>query len=80
MQPDIETLGWILAVSVVVALAAYWVLRLVAARIAHRVALLAERQIGAALTAGVSRVPGRFTRPPVATADLRARRRRKRDR
>jgi len=74
MQPDIEALGWILAVSVVVALAAYWILRLVAARIAHHVALLAERQIGAALTAGVSRVPGRFTRPPVVTADLRARR------
>jgi hypothetical protein len=74
MQSDIATLGWILAVSAVVALAAYWILRFVAARIAHRVALVAERQIGAAIAPGVSRVPRGFTRPPVVDADLRARR------
>jgi Domain of unknown function (DUF4112) len=74
MQPAVETLVWILAVSAVVALAAYWVLRLLAARIAHRVAVVAERQIGAALTPGVSRVPRGFTRPPVVSDALRARR------
>lgn len=74
MQPDMETLGWIVAVSVVVALAAYWILRLVAARIAHHVALVAERQVAAAVTRGVSRVPGSFRRPPVVNAAMRARR------
>lgn len=74
MQPVIETLAWMLVVSVVVALAAYWILRLLAARIAHRLALVAERQIGAALAPGVSRVPRGFTRPPVVNDELRARR------
>jgi hypothetical protein len=74
MQPDIQTLAWIVVVSVVVALAAYWVLHLVATRIAHRVALAAERQLGAVLAPGVSRVPRGFTRPPVVGDDLRARR------
>ena len=74
MQPAVETLAWILAVSAVVALAAYLILRLVAARIAYRVALVAERQIAAALAPGVSRVPRGFTRPPVVSDELRARR------
>ena len=74
MQPAVETLAWILAVGAVVALAAYWILRLLAARIAHRAALIAERQIGAALTPGVSRVPRGFARPPVVSDALRARR------
>jgi hypothetical protein len=77
MQPGGEVfvwIAWILLVGVVLALAAYWVLRLVAARVAHHVALIAERQLGAALEPGVSRVPRGFTRPPVVTGDLRARR------
>jgi len=74
MQPAVETLVWILVVSAIVALAAYWILRLLTARIAHRVALVAERQIGAALAPGVSRVPRGFTRPPVVNTELRARR------
>ena len=74
MQPGLDILVWILVISVVVALAAYWILRLLAARIAHHVALIAERQVGAALTPGVSKVPRAFTRPPVVNGDLRARR------
>jgi hypothetical protein len=74
MQPAVETLAWIVTVSVVVALAAYWILRLVAARIAHRMALVAERQIGAALAPGVSRIPRSFTKPPVLGDGMRARR------
>jgi hypothetical protein len=74
MQSAVETLVWILAVSAVVALAAYWILRLVAARIAHGLALVAERHVAAALTPGVSRVPGAFSRPPIVSAESRARR------
>lgn len=74
MHSVIETLAWILAIGAVVALAAYWVLRLLAARIAHHVALIAERQVTAALTPGVSKVPRAFTRPPVVNDELRARR------
>ena len=74
MQLDVEILVWILVVSAVVALAAYWILRWVAFRIAQRLALVAERQVAAAVTQGVSRVPGGFTRPPVVSDELRARR------
>ncbi|HVQ42426.1 MAG TPA: DUF4112 domain-containing protein [Vicinamibacterales bacterium] len=74
MHSVIETLAWILAIGAVVALAAYWVLRLLAARIAHHVALIAERQVTAALAPGVSKVPRAFTRPPVVNDELRARR------
>lgn len=77
MQPGGEFfvwILWILVVGVVLALAAYWILRLLAARVAHHVAVVAERQLGAALAAGVSRVPGSFARPPVLTGDVRARR------
>ena len=77
MQPGTEILVWvfwILVISAVLALAAYWILRLVAARVAHHVALVAERQLGSALAAGVSRVPGGFNRPPVITGDVRTRR------
>ena len=73
MQPDLNTLAWILVTSVVLALAAYWILRLVAARVAHHVALIAERQLGAALAPGVSRMPGGLRRPVVA-GNVRARR------
>lgn len=64
---------WILVIGAVLALAAYWILRFVAARVAHHVALIAERQLGAALAAGVARVPGSFNRPPVI-GDVRAKR------
>jgi len=74
MQPEVETLVWLVAIGVVVALVAYWLLRLVAARITHRVALIAERQIGAALAPGVSRVPRGSSRRPVVSGDVRARR------
>lgn len=77
MQPGGEIfvwIAWILIISVVLALAAYWILRLVAARVAHHVALIAERQLGAALAQGVSRVPRGFNKPPVVTDDVRARR------
>jgi hypothetical protein len=74
MQPAVETLVWIVVAGVIVALAAYWILRLLAARIAHHVALVAERQVAAALTPGVSKVPLGFNRPPVVSDELRARR------
>jgi hypothetical protein len=74
MQPGLDTLVWIVVVGVVAALASYWILRVMAARIAHRVAVVAERHIGAVLAPGVSRVPGRSTRPPVVRGELRARR------
>jgi len=74
MQPAIQTLAWILAIGVVVALASYWILRWLAARIAHRVALVAERQLGAALAPGVSQMPGGFRKPPVVSDQMRARR------
>jgi hypothetical protein len=74
MQPALEALVWIVVISAVVALAAYWMLRWVAARAAYRVALIAERQIGAALAPGVSKVPLGPATPPLASDTLRARR------
>jgi len=74
MQPAIQTLAWILAIGVIVALAAYWILRWLAARIAHRLALVAEHQLGAALAPGVSQMPGGFRKHPVVSDQMRARR------
>ena len=76
--PDFElfvwTIVWILIIAGVIALAAYWILRWVAYRIAHRLTLAAERQVGARLAPGVSRTQARFAKPPIVSDDYRARR------
>ena len=81
MQPVADpfaTFVWILVFSVVagvvIAVAAYWILRWVAYRITHRIAVLAEHQVAATLAPGVSRTQARFARPPVISGDYRARR------
>jgi len=74
MRPAIETFVWILAASVVIALAAYWILRWVVYRITHRLALVAERQVAAALSSGLPRAGAPLVKPPIANDTLRARR------
>lgn len=84
MQPALENFVWLLVaatcVTAVLAVAAYWVLRWVAYRITHRVALVAERQFAAKLAPGVSRTQARFTRPPIISDESRARHLRELDR
>ena len=76
--PDFESLVrtflWILVFAGLIALAAYWILRWVAFRIAHRLTLAAERQVAARIAPGVSRTQARFAKPPVVSDDYRSRR------
>ncbi len=58
MDPVLEALVWIVAGTLVLGLAAFFVLRFFAVRIATRVAALAEARVASALARGMKRTGG----------------------
>ena len=73
MHPLVETLLWIAAISVVLALAAWLTLRWLANRVSQRLAAIAEARLSRTLAAGASKTGFRGRVPSDVDAATRAR-------
>ena len=77
MQPDWESVLWMLgvglALTLIFALAAYLLLRWITARITHRIAVLAERHLATTLTPGAARAQSRLRTPRSSLSDAQRR-------
>ena len=71
---DLELVLWLIGIALVLAIAAFFILRWVAFRIASRLAVIAERQLAGRLRPGMSRTHARYARPGPAMDDARRRR------
>jgi hypothetical protein len=60
---DFELVLWLIAITLVLATGAYFVLRWIAFRIASRLAVIAEARLAARLEPGLARSQARFGRP-----------------